>query len=761
MFEASSITCLMSNPSPRPGRVASVAAGRGNGPQRRLLVGVTGAVTAFVAPFAFAASFLGVEVPPPLPANNVVDTYWNTPVDDPYRFLESTKGPEVQAWMKAQADATEAILAKLPVRAELRKRITEIDDAVPTVVTRVVRTTSGRWFFMRRNAGENQFKLVRRDTLTGDDVVLVDPDALQKETGKPYAIGGFAASPDGKRVTYSISTGGTEIGSLHVFDATTGKDIEAPIDGIRGSGSVTWLEDGSGFFYTRLRPDWASAAATERFLDNLTYFHRLGATTTDRAVFGPGVDPEVAIPRTATGNVLPMTGTALVAAVVADGVKRERSLYIAELAAMLEGKARWKRVFGEEKKIVGMTVGGGWLYLKTSADAPRYKILRMALTDLDLARAETVLPSGDDVIVGLGAAKDALYVTQRQGPLTRLLRVPHTKSVQPAPVALPFAGHVNLDFTDANQDGAVFEIGNWIRSSRFYAFEPASPKAVLLPFEPPGKFDAPEGLVAREVRVKGHDGVEVPASIIMRADTRQDGSNPTILYGYGAYGTTEDPGWSPRLLAWLERGGVFVIAHVRGGGVFGDAWHRAGQKATKPNTWKDGIAVADWLIAQKYTSRDKLAVIGGSAGGIFVGRAMTERPDLFAVAVISVGNTDLVRSETRANGVANVPEYGTVKREDEFRALLEMSTYASIRDGVKYPAALFEHGVNDIRVDVWMTLKTASRLSAATASGRPVLLRLEYDGGHGVGATRSQGQLRIADRWAFLLWQFGIAKPAP
>jgi prolyl oligopeptidase len=663
--------------------------------------------------------------------------------------------------MKAQADATEAILAKLPVRAELRKRIAEIDDAVPTVVTRVVRTTSGRWFFMRRNAGENQFKLVRRDTPTGDDVVLVDPDALQKETGRPHAIGGFAASRDGKRVTYSISSGGTEIGSLHVLDATTGKGLEAPIEGIRGSGNVTWLQDGSGFFYTRLRPDWASVAATERFLDNLTYFHRLGTTTTDRSVFGPGVDPEVAIPRTASGDVLPVIGTALVAAVVADGVKRERSLYIAELAAMLEGKARWKRVFGEEEKIVGITVGGGWLYLKTSADAPRYKILRMALTDLDLARAETVLPSGDDVIVEMGAARDALYVTQRQGPLTRLLRVPHTKSVQPAPMALPFAGHVNLGFTDANQDGAVFELGSWIRSSKFYAFEPTASKVALLPFEPPGKFDAPERLVAREVRVKGHDGVEVPASIIMRADTRHDGSNPTILYGYGAYGTTEDPGWSPRLFAWLERGGMFVIAHVRGGGVFGDAWHRAGQKVTKPNTWKDGIAVADWLIAQKYTSPDKLAVMGGSAGGIFVGRAMTERPDLFAAAVLSVGNTDLVRSETRANGVANVPEYGTVKREDEFRALLEMSTYASIRDGVKYPAALFEHGVNDIRVDVWMTLKTASRLSAATTSGRPVLLRLEYDGGHGVGATRSQGQLRIADRWAFLLWQFGIAKPAP
>jgi prolyl oligopeptidase len=761
MYPASSGSKSSARPDTHRGRGAILPAGDGDEARRTRPIRLAGALLALVAPLACAASFLGVEVPPPLPAKNVVDTYWNTPVDDPYRFLENTRETAVQDWMKAQADATEAILAKLPVRAELRKRIAEIDDAVPTVVTSVVRTTSGRWFFMRRNAGENQFKLVRRDSLTGDDVVLVDPDALQKATGKPHAIGGYSASPDGKRVAYSISTGGTEIGSLQVLDATTGTEVEAPIDGIRGGGDVTWLEDGSGFFYTRLRKDWASVAATERFLDNLTYFHPLASTTPDRAVFGPGVDPAVPMPRTASGDLVPVKGTKLVAAVVVDGVKREWSFYVAELAEVLDGKARWKRVFGEEAKIVGAAVGGGWLYVKTSADAPRYKVLRLPLADLDLGRAETVIASGDDVIVEMGAAKDALYVTQRQGPLTRLLRVPHTAAIEPAPVALPFAGHVNLGFTAADQEGAVFELGSWIRSSKFYAFEPASSKVALLPFEPPGKFDAPGGLVAREVRVKGHDGIEVPASIVMRADTRLDGSNPTILYGYGAYGTTEDPGWSPRLLAWLERGGVFVIAHVRGGGVFGDAWHRAGQKTTKPNTWKDGIAVAEWLIAQKYTSPGRLAVMGGSAGGIFVGRAMTARPDLFAAAVISVGNTDLVRSETRANGVANVPEYGTVKQEDEFRALLEMSPYASIRDGVKYPAALFEHGVNDIRVDVWMTLKTASRLSAATASGRPVLLRLEYDGGHGVGGTRTQGQLRTADRWTFLLWQFGIAKPAP
>ncbi len=720
---------------------------------------VSACCLALAAPAALAAAFLGVEVPPPLPAKNVVDTYWGTPVDDPYRFLEDTKDPAVQAWMKAQADATDAIIAKLPVRDALRKRIAEIDDAVPSVVTSVRRLPSGRYFFLRRNAGENQFKLVRRDKLDGEDVVLVDPDALAKATGKPHAIGENAPSPDGKLLAYAISAGGTEIGTMHVIDAVTGKEVEPPIDAIRGGGSVAWLDNASGFFYTRLRPDWASVPATERFLDNLRYFRKLGATGKDPAVFGPGVHADVNVPRTASGTVFHVRGTGLAGAVVIDGVKRERTFYLADLDGVLAGKPKWRRIFGEDAKITATAIAGGWIYVKTAADAPRYRVLRMPLATPDLAKAEVVVPAGDNVVVSIAAARDAFYVTQRQGPVTRLFRVRHDKGAKPEPVALPFEGNVGISFADSQQDGIIFQLGGWTRASKFHAFEPARAAVNFLPLKPPGKFDAPAGLVAREVRVKSHDGVEVPMSIISRAGIKMDGSNPTILYAYGAYGIADDPGWSPRLLAWLERGGAFAIAHVRGGGVFGDEWHRAGQKTTKANTWKDGIAAAEWLIAQGYTSAKHLAVMGGSAGGIFVGRAMTARPDLFAAAVVSVGNTDLVRSETRANGVANIPEYGTVKKEDEFRALLQMSPYAQTRDGVKYPAVLFEHGANDIRVDVWMTLKTASRLAAATASDRPVLMRLEYDGGHGVGSTRDQAQRRTADRWAFLLWQFGLEKP--
>ncbi len=716
-----------------------------------------------------AASFLGVDLPPPLAAKNVVDTHWNTPVEDPYRFLENTKDPTVQAWMKAQADATNAILAKLPARAALLARIAEIDKVAPAAVSGVRRTASGRYFYLRRNASDNQFKLVYRDAVDGPDVVLVDPETLAKATGKPHAIGGFTPSPDGQRVAYAISSGGTEIGTQHVLDVGTGKEVDRPIPAVRGDGAVSWLPDGKGYFYFRLKRDWATLPATERFQDNLRYLRMLGAPGEDPAVFGPGVHADISVPRSAYGYVFPVEGTGLAAALVTDGVKREQSLYLADLAEVLSGKARWRKVFGEEARVTETTFAGGWVYVKTAAQAPRYRVLRMPLASPDVDKAEVVVPAGDDVIVEAAAARDALYVTQRQGPLTRLLRVGHAAGAAPQPVELPLQGHVDLMFTDPQQDGAIFRLSAWTRASAIHIAAPGkvgAGSAVAttvqpLPLTSPGPFDAPGGLMAREVRVKSHDGVEVPLSILSRADLKLDGRNPTLLYGYGAYGVTETPGWSPRLLAWLERGGVFVIAHVRGGGVFGDAWHRAGQKTTKPNTWKDGIAAAEWLISQRYTAPDRLSIVGGSAGGIFVGRAFTARPDLFAAAVVSVGNTDLVRSETRANGIANIHEYGTVKQEDEFRALLEMSPYANIREGVKYPAVLFEHGVNDSRVDVWMTLKTASRLAAATASGKPVLQRLEYDGGHGVGSTREQGQRRTADRWSFLLWQFGLDKPAP
>jgi prolyl oligopeptidase len=708
-----------------------------------------------------ARTFAGVEIAPPLPAKPVIDTYFGVPVEDPYRFLEDTGEPAVQQWMRGQANAAAAVLAKIPARHALLARIQEIDAAVPAVIGQLHRDARGGLVYLKRGAQENQFKLYRRDRPGGEERLLVDVEQIAKATGKPHAIGDVAPSPNGRHVAYSISASGTEIGTLHVIDATTGKEVMAPIDRIRG-GSPLWLDDGSGFFYLRLAPDYASRPRDERFVDQRTYFRSLRAPEDERVVFGPGVHAAVPLDRGDTSYLVPVPDRNLVLAIVAHGVLREISLYHAPLDGVLAGSPRWQKLFDSSAGVQEVATGGPWLYLRSAQRAPRFKVLRMRLDRLDLDAATVVVPESEGVVNDIGGARDALYVTRREGVEKRLYRVSHDETATLTPIALPVTGNVRIANAHAHANGAVLMLGGWTRTTRHYLLDETG-RSRDLELSPMGPFDAPAGIVAREARVKSHDGVEVPVSILTGRDTKLDGRNPLMLYGYGAYGNVEEPALSPRVLAWLERGGVYAIAHVRGGGVFGDAWRRAGWKTTKPNTWKDGIAVAEWLIANGYTSKDRISVYGVSAGGIFVGRAITERPDLFRSAVIAVGNVDSIRSETRANGAANIPEYGTVKKEDEFRALLAMSPYANVKPGTPYPAVLFEHGVNDSRVDVWMALKLASRIASATTSDVPVLLRLDYDGGHGVGATREQAQRQLADRWAFMLWQAGVPafQPTP
>jgi prolyl oligopeptidase len=271
-----------------------------------------------------------------------------------------------------------------------------------------------------------------------------------------------------------------------------------------------------------------------------------------------------------------------------------------------------------------------------------------------------------------------------------------------------------------------------------------------------GPFDAPEALESVEVKARSHDGEMIPLSIIYKRGIKLDGSNPTLLAGYGAYGISRDPGFNPALLAWYEKGGVYAVAHVRGGGEYGEDWYKAGYKLTKPNTWKDFIACAQYLIQNGYTSPARLAGTGGSAGGILIGRAITERPDLFGAAIIQVGCSDMLRMETTPNGVPNIPEFGSVKTQDGFKGLYEMSAYNHVSDGTKYPAVMLTTGINDPRVEPWQSAKMAARLQAATASGKPVLLRVDYEAGHGIGSTKKQGEELTVDMWAFLLWQFGL-----
>lgn len=717
------------------------------------------ALVALLATAASATDIAGVKIPPPFSAGTTTDTFWNVKVPDPYRALENVADPQVQQWMRSHADATTALLAKIPARNALLARIRELEAAAPGAVSSIDRTPSGRIFFLRREPAENQFKLVWRDGASGADTVIVDPEAIAKTAGPPQAVLDYSASPDGRTLAYALQVGGSEIGLLHVVDVASGKPIIEPIDRIRFS-SVQWLDDNSGFFYSRLREGFDKLPPTERFGDRTRYFRSIRSGD-HRPVFSPTMNADLKLPIYAGGNVFQIPGTQTAACVVLLGVERYQLVYIASLADAIAGKAKWRQLVEAKDKVASVSFTPEAMYFRTSSDAPRYKVMRVALSNPDLATAETIVAHGRDVVVSLAAAQDALYVTQRRGVTTTLLRIPHRAGAPIEQVELPISGSASLLDADVRLPGVVVSLAGWARTAKPYYYNPADGKLTALDFVRPGALDAPSDIESREVFVKSHDGVEIPVSVLVRKDIKLDGRNPTIVYGYGAYGITENPFFSPRVYAWLERGGVYAIAHVRGSGALGEEWHQAGRKATKPNTWKDGIAVAEWLIASRYTSHGRIGIYGGSAGGIFVGRAITERPDLFAAAVPSVGVMDMVRAESSANGVANIPEFGTIKNEEEFRALLAMSSYHHVKDGVKYPAVMLVHGINDTRVDVWQSAKFASRLASAQSEAKPVLMRLDYELGHGGGGTRNQQQAQTADIWSFFLWQFGVPEFQP
>ena len=695
---------------------------------------------------------------PVFPPAKVQDTFFGTIVDDPYRALENEKDPAVAAWMKVHADRAHAALEGLPGYAKLKARITELDNAAASRIGGLVRLRNGTIFFQRRGATDNTFKLYLRDT-DGKERLLADPDDWQKETGRPHAINYFEPSPDGSMVAIGVSPGGNELASLYLIDTASRRRIGEPIDRARYSG-VSWLPDSKSFFYT-LGPVVAEGAPiSENFKNRRAYLHVVGTDPkTDVPIAGVDANPRVPVLPTQNPFVLRTPGSDFAVLAVVDGVQREVRLYAAPAAAAGRADAPWVEVCAVADKVTGFAVRGDQIYLRTHRDNSRSSIVRTGLAAPNFKGAETVVPAGEGVIDGMGAASDGLYITVRDGALKRLQRLAWGAK-QTTEVRLPMEGAVSLQSAAPDTEGVVVGLATWTRAREIFEVAPDG-KVRNTGLQPLGPFDAPTDLVSLEVKVRSHDGMMVPVSIIHKKGLKLDSSSPTLLIGYGSYGVTFDAHFNPVRLAWLEQGGVYAYANVRGGGAYGEDWHKAGYKTTKHNTWKDFIAAGEYLVAQKYTSPAQLGIEGGSAGGITAGRALTERPDLFSAVVLSVGMLDFVRLHVMPIGSVNVVEFGSMQKEDEFRGLLAMSSYHQVKAGTKYPAVLLQHGVNDGRVNVGQSNKMAARLMAATTSCKPILLDLEYEGGHGQGGTKAQQQRQLTNLYAFLLQQAGRAEFQP
>jgi prolyl oligopeptidase len=724
----------------------------------------------FITLFALAGLAGCASIPPaPLAQPRpVVDTYFGTPVTDQFRYFENVKtDPEVQAWFKAEANHTRAVLDSIPGRDSLLDEMRQLSNAAPYRVSDLSEVP-GRIFYEERKAGENQFKLYTRPSEDTPETMLLDPDTLKGADGAPVAINFYAPSPNGRYVAVGVSHGGSEDATIRVLEVATGKDLGLAIERAR-FGYVGWRDDETGFYYNQLKERPANADPTLLYQDSQIRYHQLGTDLAkDPFVFGSDAPGSPKIP----SEKIPMLGIeygdSQVYGVVVDGVEQEITVYATTYAALDAGTPDWKKLFDLDDDITQFVAHGDDLYLLTHKDAPRYKLLHTKASAPDFAHADVVIPWSGAVIEDIAEARDGLYVTLLDGGIDRLQRVaygpkpdPNSSSgakmptyKKPQEIDLPLKGGLDDLATNSRLDGAKMHLTSWVDVGGYYAYDPAANAMTDTHLQPRGPYDQPGDLVAEEVRVPAADGVMIPLSIVHRKDMPLDGTNPCWLEAYGSYGIVDEVYYSPVFKPWYDRGGIYTVAHVRGGGAFGEEWHIAGQKLNKPNTWKDLIACAQWLIAHRYTETPKLGINGGSAGGITVGRAMTERPDLFGAVVGDVGMFNAVRAETDSNGVPNISEFGTVTDPDGFKGLYQMDAYLHVQDGVKYPPTLLTTGINDPRVPPWMPGKFAARLQQV---GAPlVLLRVDYEAGHGIGSTREQVLEEYADTMAFYFWQFGV-----
>ena len=524
---------------------------------------------------------------------------------------------------------------------------------------------------------------------------------------------------------------------MHVVEVATAKML--PDVATRADFGVTaWSDDGKAFYYFKRQVTGPNDPPTAKYLNIRTFRHVLGQPDAkDVAVFGIGVSPRVRMAPTVFAALGVSPESPFVAGVLINGVDRFMTYYVAPKSALGGRPAAipWKLVIRPEDKVTSASVHGTTVYALTAKDAQRFRVVEFPVTG-SFAQAKDVVPAGTRVIDSIATASDALYIQSREDGLGRITRVGYDGTRSEIP--LPVNGTVSNLTTEYDRPGFIAQIESWTSSPLWYAYDPATKTLADTKLDPPSPVDY-SAVTSDEVKVTATDGTAIPLSIVHRRDIKLDGSNPTLLYAYGSYGISSDPGFSASRMAFLERGGVLAYAHVRGGGEYGEEWHLAGKDAKKVNTITDFIDCARWLVAQKYTSPGKLGARGGSAGGITMGGAIDRAPELFAAVLDEIPVSDQLRIETTPNGPPNIPEFGSVKTEAGFKNLYATSAVHHVVKGTEYPAVMLTTGINDPRVDPWQAAKMAATLQDATSSTRPILLRVDYDGGHGlIGGSRTQ-----------------------
>ena len=672
--------------------------------------------------------------------------------DDPFRYLEDAADPRTPAFFGEQAAAARALLDALPGRVQMIARIRALSEAGASVSS--IALTPTRVFYLKLEPRRPRPVLCMREGLAGAEKELLDPARFEREA-PGAAIDWFVPSPDGRHVAYGVSPGGAGDSRLRIFAVDARRDFPVDIDRARFSRDLAWHPDSRSFYYARIP---AANAPHKRDAGIRVYRHLLGRDpVSDEIVFAAGVGGARDVPEFAYPALHLPLESRYAYAIVRDGVRREIAVHVAEQRDLAAGRPRWRKLAGAQDEVLAVE---GWrdeLYLLSKRGAPRHRVLRVRADAPDLSGARVVVPEGEVVLQSMALARDALYLRTMLGGVDRLERVPMGLTGAKAPefVRIPFDNAITQLVAHPRMGGAVLRLQGWIEPPVVVQVEVVGGNIRNTRVQSPAPVDFS---AIDEVRLyaPGHDATRIPVTLLYRKSTRLTGDNPTLLVGYGAYGEALAPHFDPARLAWLERGGVYAIAHIRGGGEYGEAWYQAGARATKLNTILDFVAVAEFLVSYGFTSPKRLAIQGTGAGAIAAGGALVRRPELFAAMVARAPVMDMLRFESMASGPANIPEFGSAATAEGVEQLRVMSAYHQVRDGTPYPGVLLTAGFDDPLVEPWQPGKMAARLQAATSSGKPVLLRI------GDGPGRDE---ELADIYAFLLWQMGDPdfqpKPAP
>ena len=689
---------------------------------------------------ALAAPVLALALDyPDTRKGTVVDDYHGTKVADPYRWLEDTDSEETAQWVAAQNAVTFSVLEQLPKREAFKQRLTEIWNyerfSVPT--------KRGKRYFFRKNDGlQNQSVLYVQEGLNGKPRVLIDPNTLSDDG--TVSLASTSVSPDGQWLAYALADGGSDWRSVRVKNIATGEDLLGSLEHIKFSG-MEWTKDSRGFFYSRYP---GKDGTFDDLANQKLYYHRIGTLQSEDVVVYERPDqPKWGFYASVTENGrYAVIGTW-------KGAESKNKLAVLDLQDPQRPQFGAKAVpivddFAARYDLVGSQ--GDTLFIFTTAGAPRGKIIAVDAKRPGKAHWRTVRPEDSDTIEGVGFVGGKLIVVAMRDAAHRM-HVLHTDGRLDREIQLPGLGSISSVSGEADDPELFFGYESYLQPDTNYRANLDTGQVAVFQ-QPTIDFDTSQ-YTTEQVFYTSRDGTRVPMFITHKKGLKRDGTHQTLLYGYGGFNVSLTPGFSISRLGWLDAGGVLAVANLRGGGEYGEAWHKAGTRENKQNVFDDFIAAGEYLVAKQWTTPSRLGIQGGSNGGLLVGAVANQRPDLFAVALPAVGVMDMLRFHKFTIGWAWTPDYGSSDDPEGFEYLYAYSPLHNLKTGTDYPATLVTTADHDDRVVPGHSFKYAAALQAAHSGEDPVLIRIETRAGHGAGKPTSKRIAEAADLWAFL-WAY-------